>query len=531
MPDYPTQQKLIAALCDPLRYPHAAKTVRVLETHISWVLLAGRYAYKIKKAVDLGFLDFTELEKRRHYCEEEIRLNRRFAPRLYLGVVAISGTPEQPDLGENGRPIEYAVKMRRFAADALMDKQLARGKLTPQHIDSLAGTLARFHASLPPPGDPAYGSPASIQSDALQDFEQLQQLLHDAKDLEILASVRRASDRAFAACAKIFEQRHADGRVRECHGDLHLGNIVLLRGKPVPFDGVEFNPELRWIDVINDIAFLYMDLLFHKQPQLAARFLNAWLEQTGDYAGTAVLRFYCAYRAMVRAKVGAIRASQPGLSKRVRAQEMGACRNHIALASQCLARQHPVLIITHGLPGSGKTSFAQAALEQLQAVRIRSDVERKRMFGLTAQEDSHSTVEGGIYRTQATTRTYARLLELAQQLLAAGHAVIVDAAFLKHEERRQFHVLAERMRIPFAIASLQVEKQLLRTRIMQRQSQGNDASEAGLAVLEKLDQVQQPLQPEELEYTATFSDVEDMDFLGTAAWRHLLEYLKVKEKT
>ena len=528
MPDYPAQQKLIAALCDPHHYPHAAKTVRVLETHISWVLLAGRYAYKIKKAVDLGFLDFTTLAKRRHYCAEELRLNRRFAPGLYLDVVAISGTPENPEPGGSGRAIEYAVKMRRFAANAVLDRQLARGKLTLQHIDCLAATLASFHTSLPPASDATYGSAASIQSDALQDFEQLQTLLENTADLRSLAAVRKASENAYAACAEFFEQRRAAGRVRECHGDLHLGNIVLLRGEPVPFDGVEFSPALRWIDVINDIAFLYMDLLYREQPQLAARFLNAWLEHTGDYAGTAVLRFYCAYRAMVRAKVGAIRARQAGLSKRAHANELAACRSHLALAAHCLAKQRPALIITHGLPGSGKTSFAQAALEQLQAVRIRSDVERKRLFGLAAHEDSRSAIDDGIYSTQATAQTYARLLELAQLMLAAGYCVIVDAAFLKYAERHQFRELAERMRVPFSIASLQVNDGALRTRIVQRQMQGKDASEAGLEVLEKLRQLQEPLTREEIKFAVSFDDVKDMDFTATAAWRHLLERLKAK---
>lgn len=525
MPDYLAQQQLVAALQIPQRYPHAAKSVRMVETHISWVLLAGRYAYKIKKAVDLGFLDFTRLEARRHYCKEELRLNRRLAPGVYLDIVAITGTPENPQLGGNGNAIEYAVKMRRFPANALMDRQLARGQVAPQHIDRLAAVLAHFHAGLPAASDPAYGSAASIHAAALQNFEQLQMLLHDTDDLQILTAAQQTSENEYSACAEIFEQRRAQGHVRECHGDLHLGNIALLRGEPVPFDGIEFDPGLRWIDVINEVAFLYMDLLHHQQPGLAVRFLNAWLEHSGDYAGMAVLRFYCAYRALVRAKVDAIRAAQPGLKKREQSNGMAACREHLALAGHCLARQQPALIITHGLPGSGKTSFAQVALENLLAVRIRSDVERKRLFGLAAHEDSRSAIDGGIYSTQATVQTYARLLELAQQLLAAGYPVIVDAAFLRHAERREFRELAGRMHVPFAIASLQAENDVLRARIMQRRTQGKDASEAGLEVLEKLHQVQQPLTPEELEHAAIFTDMQDMNLSGTATWRRLQQLI------
>jgi aminoglycoside phosphotransferase family enzyme/predicted kinase len=520
MADYPAQQQLIAALCDPRRYPHAAGRVRLLETHISWVLLAGRYAYKIKKAVNLGFLDFTRLAARRHYCLEELRLNRRLAPQLYLEAIAIGGTPAEPQLGGNGRAIEYAVKMRRFAAGALLDQQLARGRLTPQHIDRLAATLARFHTGLPPAAtDTPYGTATGIWADALQNFEQLQTLLPGTDDLRMLQQVRRDSDREYAACERIFEQRRAQGFVRECHGDLHLGNIALRGGEPLPFDGIEFNAGLRWIDVVNDIAFLHMDLLYHQQPALAFRLLNAWLERSGDYAGIAVLRFYCAYRAMVRAKVNAIRAQQA--AGRAQAKQLAACRKHLTLAAHCLQQRRPALIITHGLPGSGKTTFAQAALEELQAIRLRSDVERKRMFGLLPQADSRSAPGRGIYDASATANTYARLQELARQLLAAGHPVIVDAAFLKQQERESFRALAAQLQVPFAIASLQATPATLRARIAQRQAQGGDASEANLEVLEKLRQAQQPLDSAELQHTAIFTDTASPPCIDTPGWKSL----------
>ena len=247
---------------------------------------------------------------------EEIRLNRRLAPGIYLDVIPIGGSRENPVLGAQPA-IEYAVRMRRFAASKQLDRLLASNKILPQHIDSLAATMARFHGDLPAAdANSSFGTAEAIRLDAEQNFAQLQALLTEQRDVASLAALRSASDGEYAAHRSLFEQRLVQGYVRECHGDLHLGNIVLVDGQPVPFDGIEFNPALRWIDVMSEIAFTVMDLLHYRRADLAWRFLNAWLEATGDYAGIRVLRFYLVYRAMVRAKVGAIRAAQPGLSAR-----------------------------------------------------------------------------------------------------------------------------------------------------------------------------------------------------------------------
>ncbi|HLP97368.1 MAG TPA: AAA family ATPase [Sideroxyarcus sp.] len=519
MTDLAAQQQLIAALRDPGCYPHPAKTVRLVETHISWVLLAGRYAYKIKKAVDLGFLDFTTLEARRFYCTEEIRLNRRSAPHSYLDVVAIGGAPQQPQFGMQPA-IEYAVKMRRFPAACFMDKMLRAGKIEGRHIDSLAATLASFHAGLPAvASDSGYGRGESIRAAAMQNFEPL------PVD-ELTASLRQATVAAFAQCEPVFAERRAQGFVRECHGDLHLGNIVLLDDAPVPFDCIEFNPDLRWIDVMSEVAFTMMDMLYRQQPQFAWRFINAYLEKSGDYGGVAVLRFYLAYRATVRAKVATIRARQPGQSKRVLQNEANECSSYLMLAQHCLSSQRPALIITCGLPGSGKSTFAQTALERHGAIRIRSDVERKRLFGLQALENSRSGAGEGIYRAAATQQTYARLLQLAQQILAAGFTVIVDAAFLKRQEREQFQVLAQSMDVPFVIAAMQASGEVMQARILKRQAGRQDASEADLAVLKLLQAVQEPLAGQELAHSITFANNATTAPDSSAAWEQLAAVLK-----
>jgi len=517
--DFVRQQKLIATLLEPGRYPHAVAAVQVIETHISWVLLAGDYAYKIKKALALGFLDDTRLDTRRHCCEEEIRLNRRTAPDLYLEVVAIGGSPQNPVLGVQPA-IEYAVKMRNFAASPLLDKQSQAGKLLPQHIDKLAATLARFHERLPmADAKSGFGSAAAVHAVVRQNLEQLRAHLTGAADREGVASLEAATEAEYAGCRELIEMRRVQGRVRECHGDLHLGNIVLIDDEPVPFDCIDFDPALRWIDVMDEVAFTVMDLLQHERPDFAWRLLNAWLEANGDYEGIPLLRYYLAYRAAVRAKVCAIRAGQTHLPAHARAEALSASRRYLALAQRCLEMYRPALIVTHGLPGSGKTTFSQMMLEQTGAIRLRSDVERKRLFGLGALESSHAD----IYSRDATRRTYARLYGLARKLLEAGFTVIVDAAFLQREEREAFRELANSVAVPYAIASLSAADAALHERIRQR---SNDASEADAAVLAMLRSVQQPLAHHELEYTASFTTEQAPDSKANSqAWDKLAKLL------
>ncbi|SEK85609.1 AAA family ATPase [Nitrosovibrio tenuis] len=524
-----SQSRLIAALMDGRCYPHAAEKIGLMETHISWVLLAGRYAYKIKKAVNLGFLDFVSLESRHFYCEEEVRLNRRLAPKIYLDVVPIGGTLQTPEFGVQPA-IEYAVRMRRFPVSNELDKLAARDKLLPRHIDSLAATIARFHVNLPPAEiNSTFGSAATIHSAVLRVFEQLRISLGGRQYKELVATLDQASEREYVQRKAHFERRHEQGFVRECHGDLHLGNIVLIGDQPTPFDAIEFDPRLRWIDVMSEVAFTVMDLLHVKLPELAYRFLNAYLEATGDYRGIPLLRFYIAYRATVRAMVSAIRAGQTNLSTPARTEAVERCRNFLALAEKCLAQHRPALIITHGLPGSGKTFFAQKALERLQAIRIRADVERKRLFGLSPLADSRSHPIS-IYSAEATRLTYARLHELARELLAAGVPVIVDAAFLKEDEREHFHQLAYELKVPFVIASLHASPATLRARIMERQGASNDASEADLAVLEKLQMHQQTLTPRERTCAVEFINDANPIADDLLAWKRLDQLLSLSRQ-
>jgi aminoglycoside phosphotransferase family enzyme/predicted kinase len=500
-----TSARLIAALRDPSCYPHPVRRVDIIETHISWVLLTGDYAYKIKKPVTLGFLDFSSLEARRHYCNEELRLNRRTAPQLYLDVVAITGSVSRPAVGRAGNALEYAVRMRQFPEDALLDRMARGAMLQPYHLDHLAQLLAEFHSQIGRAGaDTAFGSSQCVLDNASRNFSEIELLAPIEEDLQLLRRLRDWTGNEHASLSAVLDSRKLDGFVRECHGDLHLGNIALIDGVPTPFDCIEFNADFRWIDVMNEIAFLVMDLLDHRLPRLAFRFLNAYLEITGDYAGVRMLRFYLVYRALVRAKVACIRAHQPGIGddeKRLAGQIF---RNRLQLAQRLAAWSRPALIIMHGLSGSGKTTVSQVLLESFGAVRLRSDIERKRLHGLRPAVRTGSGIETGIYAAGATESTYDQLAHSARELLMAGYPVIVDAAFLKHAHRDAFRSIASGNGVPFAMASCVAQEATLRERVVKRDREGKDASEAGVAVLERQLATQEPLTRDESELATVF---------------------------
>jgi hypothetical protein len=501
---------LVRGLNAPGAYPRPAEVTH-LETHISHVFLVGEYAYKIKKPLALGFLDFSTLERRRRFCEEELRINRRLAPELYLAVVPIGGSPDAPHVEGDGAPIEYAVKMRRFEQDGLLEHVLERGALTPELIDALADQVARFHAEVErAPAGGRFGAAASIVAPALQNFDQLAPLIDTAAELTTLEALRRWTTAQHETLSALFDARQRAGFVRECHGDLHLGNIVLVDGKLRIFDAIEFNPELRWIDVVSEVAFLAMDLAARGREDFGWRFVNRYLEHTGDYDGVRLLRYYLVYRALVRAKVAAMRAAQADTGERERRTLADKCRRHLEVAQRFALGAQPVLAIHHGLSGSGKTVCSQVILETLGAIRIRSDVERKRQHGLESAQRAQAAVGEGIYQPQATLAVYARLAGLARASLAGGFPTLIDATFLERGQREAFHALARELAVPFRIAWFRAPADMLRERVARRARQGDDASDAGLAVLDHQLRSVEPLTAEEQALSVCF-DTQDLD--------------------
>lgn len=498
------QAVLIESLKNPACYEHPVETVAVNETHISYVLLTGNYAYKIKKSLDLGFLDFSTLEKRLFCCTEELRLNRRLAPRIYLDVVPISGSADRPQAGGTGQAIEYAVKMVQFSQGGMLDALLQQDRLPALRIDELAGIMAAFHAALTPKeGDSPYGSFEAVREFAVQNFDQIGSIRANALDLSSLSRLRDWTESELERRKADIQARRSGGFVRECHGDLHLGNVTLIDDRIVVFDCIEFNPGLRWIDVMNEAAFMAMDLRARQRGDYAARLLNRYLEITGDYGGIAILRFYLVYRAMVRAKVNWIRSHQDGVKDAVRTQASEKYHRYLRLAQQYLDHPSPALIITHGLSGSGKTTLTQPVLEALGAIRVRSDIERKRLFQLPSAARTGAGIAEGIYSTDAGDRTYKRLAELTALCLQAGWPVIVDATFLERQRRDSFRRLAEKYDVSFLILDFRASASSLKARVRARSEAASNASDADLAVLQHQIAHYEPLSGSEAAYTVS----------------------------
>ena len=518
--------ELLGLLMEPGVLPGSAGGVDLIETHISWVLLAGEHAWKLKKPLDLGFLDFSTVERRRAACEAELRLNRRTVPELYEAVVPVWRTGDGVRVGDQrvdaaapgATPLDYLVRMRRFDQSALFEARLAAGQLEPALFDRLARHVAAFHegAAVAQPGD-GFGDAVAVMAPVRQNFAQIRERVSDAALLRELARIESWAEARFAALAPVFDARLEAGRVRECHGDLHLGNLIVLDGEPRLFDAIEFSAALRWTDVVADIAFLVMDLQARGRMDLASRFLNAWLERSGDYAGLRLLPWYLSYRAMVRAKVAAIRAGQ--VEGAARADTLAECARYLTLAAAQMQTPAPALLIASGVSGSGKTSQSQPLVEGCGVIRVRADVERKRLFGLDADARSGSTLGGGLYSAEASARTYARLAELAREVVEAGYPVLVDATFLKRSQRAAFAELAATLGVPFAILAFDAPVETLRARVRQRAEAGADASEADVAVLETQLRAREPFEEEEL------ACVVPIDTASAPDWRSLLPVL------
>jgi len=500
---------LIEALSRPEAYPHPTGTIEVVETHISWIFLTESLVYKVKKPLDLGFLDFSTLEKRLHCCNEELRLNQRLCREIYLSVVPIVRSANTFLVDARGEIVDYAVKMVRFERKMELDRMLAKKQLNEEHIDQLSTMIAQFHASLPAaPAESGFGHPEHLIKPILHNFTSMEPIAAIADETGQLECLRAWCIREHQRLTPLFLERKHGGFIRQCHGDMHTGNMVWWKGRIFIFDCIEFNESLSIIDVISDLAFLFMDLCHGGEPGLAWRLLNNYLAESGDYGALPLLRFYTLYRAMVRAKVTAIRYAQT--SEQSEAQNiLEEHRSYLQLATDFSGNTKPLLILAFGVSGSGKTFMSRDIAQRVHAVHLRSDIERKRLAGLKPLERSEE--KSSLYNQEVSRKTYERLLNLASLCLGEGMAVIVDATFLKQSNRKLFMDLATARRVPCRILHFSASREQLFERVQQRSLAGNDASDADTAVLaSQLEQIEH-LSAEEESLAITLDTDEKID--------------------
>ena len=462
----------LRGLLEPAAYPHAVDSIELVQTHISWLLLTGDYAYKIKRPVRYAFIDLTDPGRRAFDCREELRLNRRFAPSLYLEVCEIRADATGAHIGGPGQVIEHAVRMRQFDRDCELDRLLEAGRIEPDELGGFGRALARLHLQLPVARDPApWATAARVRTLVLQNHEQAVDACVAPALKATLQALRAPLESRLAELESCIDRRRSAGRVRECHGDLHTRNVVRLGGELVAFDCLEFDEALRWIDVADEISFLSADLQARNAGAHAHAFLAGYLAESGDYEACRLLPLYEAHRSLVRAKVTALAGDE-----RV--------ADHVRTAQTSLERPRPQLILVSGLSGSGKTWLAKRLAPRLEAIHLRSDVERKRLAGVADMAHSDSAVGAGLYVPQASAEVYAHLEICAGHALAGGRSVIVDATFGRREDRARFAALAKSYRVRASLIFCSAPVEVLRHRIVERAARGSDASEANLAVLD-----------------------------------------------
>lgn len=471
-----SDDRLVRAMLAPAAYPHPVATVRLIETHISWVFLTGSFVYKVKKPCALGFLDFSTLERRRRFCHEEVRVSGRFAPGLYVGAVPITGDPDHPRVGGEGTAFEWAVKLVQFDEANRLDAIFDRGELGPHECERLGAEIAAVQGTLAVAGpDTPWGSVESLLDAATLNLTQLRGLRPDVTAR--IEAVGGWLGRRLESLRGLLEARKAAGQVRDCHGDLHLANIVRHEGRMTAFDAIEFNDALRWIDVAADVAFLTMDLESRGRADLAAHVTSAWIEASDDHGAAAVLPAYEAYRAVVRAAVAAIRGGQHHAAATGRAH--AETDRYLDLATRLAGPRRAVLFATSGASGSGKTTLASALVGAGGAVRIRSDVERKRLAGMAAhQRPGDGAAACALYDADMTRRVYDRLARLAGTVLAAGTSVVIDAANTLRWQRELFARTARAAGVPLVWLDFDVPPGVLLDRVVARAASGHDASDA-----------------------------------------------------
>jgi hypothetical protein len=494
-------ERLIADLSDPLAYPDPAATVEVRQTHASVVFLTGGWAYKMKKPVRLGFLDFGTLESRRHFCHEEVRLNRRLAAGVYRDVVPVALEGGRARMEGRGEPIEWAVKMERLPEEATLRERLRRGEVDVGMLEGLARAIAAFHARAEGAERAApYGRFEVVARNARENFEQSAPRVGTTVSSAVFERLRVLVESELERLHPLLEGRAARGVPRDTHGDLRLDHVYFLpeRGPdapPVVVDCIEFNERFRFADPVADAAFLVMDLASEGRRDLARAFADAYFRASGDEEGRALLPFYVSYRAAVRGKVEGFELGEKEVPGAERIEAVARARAHwlLALGELEEPRRRPCLVLVAGLPGTGKSTLAQGLAAQAGFEGIRSDAVRKELAGRSGSDPAHAAFGEGIYTTVWTERTYAECLRRAERLLFEGRRVLVDANFREEKRRRDFLEGAVRSGVPVAVLVCTARPEEVKARLDARRG---DVSDADWQIYRKVAERWDPVGPE-----------------------------------
>lgn len=481
------QRNMIKSLLKTDAYPEAADSVELIQTHVSWIFLAGDMAYKIKKPVDFGFLNFSTIDRRRFYCHEEIRLNSRLCPDIYLGVVEVREAPGGAAFTGPGQVIDYAVKMRRLPAERMLDRLVERGEATLDDMRAVAKVIAAFHqAAATSPAISVYGQLERIMANWQENFAQSAANSHTPLSPPELEVIRDWVTSVIENRTGIFDKRIAGGFIRECDGDIHLENICLTGGQIYIFDCIEFNERFRYCDTAADVAFLLMDLDYHRRHDLAEAVLDEYLAASGDVGLCDVIVFYKLYRAFVRGKVESLRQSDAGIEQEERERAGMRAAAYFRLARGYIERQRlkTTLFITCGQTGSGKSTLASQLSFELGIKTYNSDWVRKQMAGLAPDTVLRVPFETGLYSPAASEATYAELLRLAEIELVSGRSVIIDACFIGREQRRPFSLLAGRLAVPCIVLKCSCTDQEQHRRLVERMTAGESVSDGRPEILE-----------------------------------------------
>lgn len=477
----------IKSLLNPEAYPEPVQTVTLIQTHVSWIFLTENHAYKVKKPVDFGFLNFSTIDRRRFYCNEEVRLNRRLCPDIYEGVVEIRESSAGATFCGNGPVIDFAVKMKRMPAGSMLDSLVNSNRISIPEIQQVACVIANFHLTAPTSSAVAeFGQLDRIMFNWQENFDQMIPFEDSTLSSEDRELIKTWITSFATQHADLFKRRIDQGYIRECDGDIHLENISIMDGKVCIFDCIEFNERFRYCDTAADVAFLLMDLDFHGRHDLAGEAETTYLEKSGDFEMMTLIDFYKVYRAFVRGKVESLRLIDSGVGH----QEMELARTkatrYFRLARGYIERRRlgPTLFITCGLMGSGKSTLAAQLSFELGIVRFNSDSVRKQMAGISAGTPVPDAYGEGLYTSQANEATYAELIRLAETELAAGRSVIIDASFKRLKDRSNFAALAKRCKASFAILLVTCDEQENRRRLLERSSSGKTVSDGRAELLD-----------------------------------------------